>query len=48
MPLSLTTEEMDLPLALAQPIHQRHRDQFLQEVAQGLCHGNGSASRFAG
>jgi hypothetical protein len=33
MPLSLTTEEMDLLLALAAPIEQRQRDQFLREVA---------------
>jgi hypothetical protein len=33
MPLSLTTEEMDLLLALAAPIDQRQRDQFLREVA---------------
>jgi hypothetical protein len=33
MPLSLTTEEMDLLLALAAPIDQRQRDKFLHEVA---------------
>jgi hypothetical protein len=33
MPLSLTTEEMDLLLTLAAPIEQRQRDQFLLEVA---------------
>jgi hypothetical protein len=33
MPLSLTTEEMDLLLSLAQPLDHRQRDQFLQEVA---------------
>jgi hypothetical protein len=33
MPLSLTTEELDLLLALAAPIDQRQRDQFLHEVA---------------
>jgi hypothetical protein len=36
MPLSLTTEEMDLLLALAAPIDQRQRDQFLHEVAAEL------------
>jgi len=36
MPLSLTTEEMDLLLTLAAPIDQRQRDQFLQEVAAEL------------
>jgi hypothetical protein len=35
-PLSLTTEEMDLLLSLAQPIDQRQRDQFLHEVAAEL------------
>jgi hypothetical protein len=34
MPLSLTTEEMDLMLTLAAPIDQRH--QFLHEVAGEL------------
>lgn len=34
MPLALTTEEMDLLLALAGPIDQQRRPQFLQEVAQ--------------
>ena len=33
MPLSLTTEELDLLLALAAPIDHRQRDQFLREVA---------------
>jgi hypothetical protein len=33
MPLSLTTEEMDLLLTLAAPIEQRQRNQFLHEVA---------------
>jgi hypothetical protein len=36
VPLSLTTEEMDLLLALAAPIDQRQRDQFLHEVAAEL------------
>ena len=36
MPLALTSEEMDLLLALAQPIDQRQRDQFLHEVAAEL------------
>jgi hypothetical protein len=36
MPLSLTTEEMDLLLSLAAPIEQRQRDQFLHEVAAEL------------
>jgi hypothetical protein len=36
MPLSLTTEEMDLLLMLAAPIDQRQRDQFLHEVAAEL------------
>ena len=36
MPLSLTTEEMDLLLALAAPIDHRNRDQFLREVAAEL------------
>jgi hypothetical protein len=36
MPLALTTEEMDLLLALAAPIDQRQRDQFLHEVAAEL------------
>ena len=36
MPLSLTTEEMDLLLTLAAPIEQRQRDQFLLEVAAEL------------
>jgi hypothetical protein len=36
MPLSLTTEELDLLLSLAAPIDQRQRDQFLQEVAAEL------------
>ena len=36
MPLSLTTEEMDLLLTLAAPSDQRQRDQFLQEVAAEL------------
>ena len=36
MPLSLTTEEMDLLLTLAGPIDQRLRPQFLQEVAQEI------------
>ena len=35
-PLSLTTEEMDLLLSLAQSIDQRQRDQFLHEVAAEL------------
>ncbi len=33
MPLALTTEETDLLLALAAPIDQRQREQFLVEVA---------------
>jgi hypothetical protein len=36
MPLALTTEELDLLLALAAPIDQRQRDQFLHEVAAEL------------
>jgi hypothetical protein len=36
MPLSLTTEEMDLLLTLAAPMEQRQRDQFLREVAAEL------------
>jgi hypothetical protein len=36
MPLALTTEELDLLLALAQPLEQRQRDQFLTEVAAEL------------
>jgi hypothetical protein len=36
MPLSLTTEEMDLLLTLAAPIDHRNRDQFLREVAAEL------------
>ena len=32
-PLHFSAEEMDLLLALARPIDQRQRDQFLQEVA---------------
>jgi hypothetical protein len=36
MPLSLSTEEMDLLLALAQPLDHRQRDQFLHEVAAEL------------
>jgi hypothetical protein len=36
MPLALTSEEMDLLLALAQPLDQRQRDQFLHEVAAEL------------
>ena len=35
-PLSLTTEEVDLLLSLAQPIDQRQRDQFLHKVAAEL------------
>ena len=42
MPLSLSTEEMDLLLALAAPIDQRQRDQFLHEVAAEL-EANGQA-----
>jgi hypothetical protein len=36
MPLSLSSEEMDLLLSLAAPIDQRQRNQFLQEVAAEL------------
>ena len=36
MPLSLSTEEMDLLLSLAAPIDHALRPQFLQEVAQEL------------
>jgi hypothetical protein len=36
MPLSLTTEEMDLLLALAAPINQRLRTEFLTAVAAEL------------
>ena len=36
MPLSLSTEELDLLLALAAPIDHRNRDQFLHEVAAEL------------
>jgi hypothetical protein len=36
MPLSLSTEEMDLLLSLAAPIDQRQRTQFLTEVAAEL------------
>jgi hypothetical protein len=35
-PLSFSTEELDLLLALAAPIDQRQRDQFLHEVAAEL------------
>ena len=42
MPLSLSTEEMDLLLALAAPIDHRQRDQFLHEVAAEL-EANGQA-----
>ena len=35
-PLSLTTEELDLLLALAQPFDHRQRDEFLREVAAEL------------
>ena len=52
MPLSLTTEEMDLLLTLAAPIDQRQRDQFLHEVvaewrgeATGRRIGEGSVHR---
>jgi hypothetical protein len=36
MPLSLSTEEMDLLLSLAAPIDQRLRAEFLTAVAQEL------------
>ena len=36
MPLSLTTEELDLLLSLAAPIDHRQRDQCLHEVAAEL------------
>ena len=36
MPLSLSTEEMDLLLSLAAPIDHALRPQFLREVAQEL------------
>jgi hypothetical protein len=36
MPLSLTDEEKNLLLALAQPLERRQRDQFLHEVAAEL------------
>jgi hypothetical protein len=36
MPLSLTTEEMDLLLTLAAPIDQRLRTEFLTAVAAEL------------
>ena len=36
MPLSLSTEEMDLLLALAQPIDQHMRTEFLTAVASEL------------
>jgi hypothetical protein len=36
MPLSLTDEEKDLLLALAQPIDQRQRTEFLAAVAAEL------------
>jgi hypothetical protein len=36
MPLALTTEEMDLLLALAAPIDQRCHHQFLTEVTAEL------------
>jgi hypothetical protein len=36
MPLSLSTEELDLLLTLAAPIDHRNRDQFLREVAAEL------------
>jgi hypothetical protein len=36
MPLSLTTEEMDLLLSLAAPIDQRQRTQFLTEVTTAI------------
>jgi hypothetical protein len=52
MPLSLTTEEMDLLLSLAAPIEQRLRPQFLQEVARemeasGQAGGPGGVHRLA-
>jgi hypothetical protein len=43
MPLSLSTEEMDLLLTLAQPIDQHMRTEFLTAVAQEL-EANGQAS----
>ena len=36
MPLSLTDEEKNLLLALAQPLDQRQRDPFLREVTAEL------------
>jgi hypothetical protein len=36
MPLSLSTEEMDLLLSLAAPIDQRQREQFLTEVTAAI------------
>jgi hypothetical protein len=33
MPLSLSSEEMDILLALGRPLEQNQRDQFLREVA---------------
>ena len=36
MPLSLSTEELELLLTLAAPIDHRNRDQFLREVAAEL------------
>jgi hypothetical protein len=36
VPLSLSNEELDLSLELAQPIDQRRREQFLHEVATEL------------
>ena len=36
MPLAFSTEEMDLLLALAAPIDQRQREQFLHELVAEL------------
>jgi hypothetical protein len=50
-PLQLTTEEMDLVLALACPIAYRQRDEFLRQVAEALAswpeRGPGTTHRIA-
>jgi hypothetical protein len=50
-PLQLTTDEMDLVLALASPIAYRQRDEFLRQVAEALAswpeRGPGTTHRIA-
>jgi hypothetical protein len=50
-PLQLTTEEMDVVLALASPIAYRQRDEFLRQVAEALSswpeRGPGTTHRIA-